>query len=794
LRNIVPTILDRYLVREILLPFFLWLLLLTFVLMMPPMLDNAEQLIAKGVPWLTIGQVLLTLVPQALGITIPMALLLGILIGLGRLSADREFVVLQACGVSLFRVLRPIIVLALAACAVTAYVMIIALPNANQTFRQITFNIIASKAESDIKPRVFFSQFPNRVLFVRDVEPAGGWRDVFLADDTRPGETTVYFARVGRLQVDRVKKTVELALSRGTRYTTYSTRPEENDVSSFERLALNMDAETVFPRTQVMKGDNERTIAELREKIAENQKAGQPTGIQYYTIQQKFAIPVACLVLALIGVGLGVSSRKDGKLAGFAVGIGVIFLYYVLLWTSRAGAISGVLFPSFAPWIANIVLGLAGIGLVVWRAGAADQPIRVTVPVFWQRLWSAGAARVSAPKERRERGNKVVVVVRVPHIDLPRPTLLDLYVSRQYLGIFGVSFVSLVGLFYISTFIDLADKLFRGTATSGMLLRYFYWQTPQYVYYIIPLAGLVATLVTIGLLTKNSELIVMRACGISLYRSATPLLLFAAVWSGVLFELQEHVLPRSNRHAQQLNATIRGWSVQNFGPLDRRWVVGNSGAIYNYSRFDPAVNQFTNLSIFQVDQAAWRLSSLTFARNVDLVKGPGAAEQPSLTWVARDGWNRDFTTTTRAKTIQTVVNYQAFAQRPLSLEPPKFFSTPTPDADRMTYGELNRYVTELQASGYYVINYLVQLHRKVAFPFVTIVMTLLAVPFAVTTGRRGTLYGIGIGIVMAIVYWMMLSVFGALGAGGAMSPLLAAWAPNIFFGSAAAVMLLTVRT
>src|SRR6267378_4358377 len=101
----MPKILDRYLVREIVLPFFLWLLLLTFVLMMPPILQNAEQLIAKGVAWTTVIRV-----PQALGITIPMALLLGILIGLGRLSADREFVALQACGVSVFRVLRPIVV------------------------------------------------------------------------------------------------------------------------------------------------------------------------------------------------------------------------------------------------------------------------------------------------------------------------------------------------------------------------------------------------------------------------------------------------------------------------------------------------------------------------------------------------------------------------------------------------------------------------------------------------------------------------------------------------------------
>jgi lipopolysaccharide export LptBFGC system permease protein LptF len=100
----------------------------------------------------------------------------------------------------------------------------------------------------------------------------------------------------------------------------------------------------------------------------------------------------------------------------------------------------------------------------------------------------------------------------------------------------------------------------------------------------------------------------------------------------------------------------------------------------------------------------------------------------------------------------------------------------------------------LKSSGYSVVTYMVQLQRKVAFPFVTVIMTLLALPFAVTTGRRGALYGIGIGIVMAIVYWIALSVFAALGAGGAMSPVLAAWAPNILFSAAAAVMLLTVRT
>src|SRR5215471_9042651 len=167
-------ILDRYLVRAIVPPMLVALVGLTFVLMMPPILQNAERLISRGVPWTIIMRVMLTLVPQALGLTIPMALLYGILLGLGRLSADREFVALQACGVSVFRIFRPIALLAFLACGATAYETIVALPDANQAFREMTFNIIASGAESDIKPRVFFTNFPNRVLYIRDIEPASG--------------------------------------------------------------------------------------------------------------------------------------------------------------------------------------------------------------------------------------------------------------------------------------------------------------------------------------------------------------------------------------------------------------------------------------------------------------------------------------------------------------------------------------------------------------------------------------------------------------------------------------------
>src|SRR5437667_3759323 len=122
-------ILDRYLIREVVLPSLIALLVLTFVLEIPPILREGEQLIAKGVELSTVAHVLLTLLPQALGLTIPMAVLLGLFIGFGRLSADREFVALQACAISLARLLRPLALIAIVGTAATACAMTGTLPN-----------------------------------------------------------------------------------------------------------------------------------------------------------------------------------------------------------------------------------------------------------------------------------------------------------------------------------------------------------------------------------------------------------------------------------------------------------------------------------------------------------------------------------------------------------------------------------------------------------------------------------------------------------------------------------------
>jgi LPS export ABC transporter permease LptG/LPS export ABC transporter permease LptF len=777
-------IIDRYVIREILPPFLLGLLVFTFILELPPIIQQGERLIAKGMSWAVVGKVLLTLIPQALGITIPMAFLVGLLIALGRLSGDREAVALQACGVSLHRLLVPVGALAVVAMAATLYTMIVLVPAANQAFRELAFNIVGTRAETEIKPRVFFEDFPNIVMYVREAEGAG-WRDVFVADTSNAESPLTYIAKRGGIVLDREERTVQLVLEDGTSHRVGVKEPEKYELSRFQTLVLSVDPESVFPRGGILKGDQEMTIAELRVRIAELERAGERTHNQVIAIQQKFSIPVACLVFALIGLAVGVSNRRDGKLASFVLGIGVIFVYYIIMYMGRALA-KGAVIPGWsAMWLPNVVLGIAGVWLMTRRDVGGDRPIRIPLP-FWRRgtREPAEAAQVAAPTARiAGPSGRVVLVIRVPHLSIPHPSILDRYVAARAVRIITLSGVALLGLFYISSFIDLSEKLFKGQATVSSILTFLWFSTPQFVYFIIPMSVLIGGLVTIGALTKDSELVVMKACGISLYRAALPLMLLAAAASGVLFFLEERVLAYSNRRAEAINHVIRGRPPRNFDMLNRRWIVARGGDIFHYLYYDRAKKQLNHVSVFEFDPKSGDLSRRSF------VQQAVSTSETDATWRGERGWTYSI-----GRTRDPIRAFQQFRRKALKLEPPEYFITEQPDADRMSYSQLSGFVRELQASGFNVTPYLVALQRKLAFPCVTLIMTLIAVPFAITTGRRGAMYGVGAGIVLAITYWTTISLFAALGSGGLMPAVLAAWAPNLIFGAVAAYLLLTVRT
>ena len=780
-------ILDRYVLREVIAPFLLALLVLTFALEIPPIINQGEELIAKGASWGIVVRVLATLIPQSLGITIPMALLVGILIALGRLSGDREIVALEACGVSLGRLLRPLLLLALLATAATTYIMIVALPAANQAFREITFKLIMTRAESEVKPRVFFDDFPNKVIYVRDVTPGVGWSDVVVADNVAPDDPKLYLAKRGRLLLDQTKRTVQLVLEDGTSHSVKLQEPEKYQLVRFAQTVISIDPDSVFPRAGPVKGDPEMTIAELKARMADLMSQNLYPHNQIMAWQKKYSIPAACLVFMLVALGMGVSNRRDGRMASFVLGIGVVFVYWMLMYFSEAIAKAEVLprwFAWVAMWVPNVAVGLWGALLIVRKLRAPDRPLQFALPLLMRRRPAAdrvSASQASSSAQAQSVG-RVVVVIKIPHFSLPRPSILDWYVLKQALWTSALSGAALLGLFYIATFIDLSDHLFKGRTTGFTIITYLWFASPQFIYYLVPLSVLMGALVTIGALTKNTELVVMKACGISLYRAAAPLLVLAVIGSAILLGLEERVLAYSNRRGDAISDVIRG-RFPRTSSLNRRWVAANNGSIYQYVYFDSGRNQLNGLSIYEFGKDPSVLAKRTYFSQVQFDGDREAKGR--VQWQAGAGWERMF---------EPKIRYASFASQPLVMEGPGYFGSERPDSEHMSYRQLRDHVASLRASGFNVVPYVVALHRKLAFPVVTLIMALIAVPFAVTTGKRGAMYGIGAGIVLAILYWTAISVFGAVGAGGLMAPGLAAWAPNIIFGCAAMYLLLTVRT
>ena len=346
-------------------------------------MEVAEDLIAKGVDGFTIVRMMLTLLPQGLGVTIPMAMLVGILMGMGRLSGDRETVAMQACGISITRILAPVMAFAAVGASVTCYILVVSLPDANQAFRELSYTTIANRAEGEVRPRVFHDDFPDVMLYAQEVALDGsGWGQVFLADTSTADQPTVYLAERGRVAVDRDNRTVDVVLEEGTGHRSNPSIPGEYEVHEFEELIIGLNAETAFPRSGPQRGLAELTIPQLEGEAATMASRGESAHQPIMHIHRKFSIPMACLVFALLGVGFGVTSRKDGRLASFALGIAVIFAYYVVMYTSDAMAKGQLVSANLAMWIPNILLGVSGILLIVWRSQSVERRFRL--PFFSQ--------------------------------------------------------------------------------------------------------------------------------------------------------------------------------------------------------------------------------------------------------------------------------------------------------------------------------------------------------------------------------------------------------------------------
>ena len=784
--------LDRYVLSEILGPLGLGFLVYTFLLLMQFLFRSAEMIIRRGVPAGQVGELLLLTLPNIVVLTIPISFLFGILVAVGRLSSDSELVALRSSGVSLFSLYRPILLLSLMLTALNTLLMVFVLPRGNQALQQLRIEIVTNSVARQVEPRVFYEEWEGLILYVFEQQPGeSAWKGVFVAEDLPSAENQVTIAERGEVRLDERGERLILHLENAVSHTVDFREPQKYRTSRFatlDRVLFDQFTSLQQARVSRSKGIRELTLGELRQNLENPKLPPQLRNLTRVEIHKKFSIPVACVVFGLLALPLGLSWGRGSHSSGFAISVLVILVYYVMLNHGEEAARVGEMAPWVAMWRPNAVLAAVGLFLLARRN--RDKPLLLTRLDLWIRrsLWRSLqrlGARIRARKRPpgrpgRPRG-RPGVVLRLPHLRSRFPNLIDRYIMRLFAGVFALVLVSGLAIYVVSDLSERVDDIFNNKITADVVLDYYKYLSLQIVYDISPVAVLVTTLIVFGILSKNNEVTAAKALGVSLYRLALPAVMAGVLVAGMCVVLQARVLPAANARVAQLKDRIKGRpSLRTYRRADRQWLFGQGRYIYNYLRYDSEKQMLRRLQVFEFDDE-YALTRRLFSNTAKYLG--------DKTWLFEKCWVRSFEG-------REMLSYETFHEpmKDYYPETPDYFESEFKRPDAMNYGELKDYIGEVKASGQLAPELEVELYKKVSLPVASLVMALVALPFSFRLGRRGTLYGIGIGVVLGMVFFALFAFSSTLGETGALPPLLAVWSPSILFSILSGYLLLGVRT
>ncbi|MGB8800383.1 MAG: LPS export ABC transporter permease LptF [Candidatus Acidiferrales bacterium] len=770
-------LLDKYIGREVGSHAILGLAVFTFVFFVPQLVRLMDLVVRHSGGVFTVALIFLCSLTPVLAFTIPMAVLVGVLIGLGRLSADSEIVALHASGISLRRLLRPIGFVAFGCSLGTLVLTFWLSPAAIRTLQRLEERLLLTQAPYAIQPRVFNEQIPHFILYVQDVEAAATqWHGVFLASSGQAGSTSVTIAEGAQVVADPENNKFELHLGSGSTHEYDPREPQHYNVTTFGQsdIPVEISSPSVTPKN-VAVSSSERSITEL---LAEKGPRWRDARVEFH---RRIAFPAACLVFALLGVPIGVRPRRGGRAAGLILTLVLIGGYYFLFVTGAHMAQQGSIAPWAGIWAGNIVGLILGL-IFLRRIETIRKPNRIVA-------WLDTFFRRSRPERRREAdaapipssngglgGGRGVHARADSRKIVPEgtavafPMLIDVYLLQQFFYYFLVLLAGFILIFDAFTLFDLLGDISKNNIPVSMVLSYFRYLVPLMIYQLAPLATLVATLVTLAVLAKNNEVIAFKASGMSLYRLVLPLTLAGCLIAGGMFLLDDTYLPYANQRQDALRNQIKGRPAQTYFQPARQWIFGENTKIYNYELFDPDQNLFGGLSVFELDPDTFQIRRRVFATRATWV-------QSENTWALTGGWIRDF----KGGKVSQYTPFKVQSLPEIS-EPPSYFRREVRQSYQMNWRQLGEYIQGLRHAGFDTARLSVQWQKKFAFPLIAAIIVFLGAPFAFLTGTRGAVGGLAVAVGVAIVYWATAALFEAMGSVGQLPPLLAAWSPDAIFG------------
>jgi len=773
-------ILTRYILREVTAHALIGVTVFTFVLFTRDLGQILELVVRNSAPLPSVAQVFFFILPIAFTISIPAGVLVGILIGLSRLAADSEITAMRASGIGVWTFLRVVSIFAIGAWLLALFNGVYLAPQSQAAMARLQDRLKSSQASFEVQPRVFYEGFPQLVLYVQNVREAPGaaiWKGVFIADTSIPSAPRITLAEQGIL-VSEGPSTLHLHLTNGSTHEIDPKDPDHYQISTFEQTDLPIPVPQAESKEQEVAPVSQLSTTELWRQASD--RKNPQSRWELIEFHRRFALPTSCLVLALVGIPLGLSSKKGGKSAGFVLTILLVFAYYSLSLVGISLARQGRLSPTFGVWLANLVFFLGG-AFLLWRAERRPMDLsrlRELWNPFKAELREGGiGSRFGRADDAFQRASTRRRVFRARF-----PMILDDYVLRDFAMNLALVLASFLLLLLIFTLFELLGDILRNQISPMIVGEYLLNVSPYFLYNIAPLSILLAVLITLGLMQRSNEITAIKATGISIYRVVTPVLAACAVLAAGLFFSDQLYLPHANKRQDALRNMIKGKPAQTYLNPDRKWIFGEHSDIYYYQLFDSERDQFGRLSVFEFSPGTFELTRRIYAERAHW-------EETLQRWVCTQGWQRDL----RGAAIADYRKFEVATFPGLS-EPPIYFKKEVKQSSEMNYQELRRYIRDLQQSGFDVVRLRVQLEKKFAFPMITLVMAVLAIPFSLAAGRRGTVTGVATAVGIALVYWTVSGLFEAMGNISQLPPFLAAWAPDLIFALLGGYMILKVPT
>jgi lipopolysaccharide export system permease protein len=370
------SIIDRYILREMLPPFAVTLFFFSFIFLMTNLLEITNLIINYRIRISTVLWMLIYSMPFFLEFIIPMSVMMAVLLTFLRMSGDNEIVALKSGGVSLYRLLPPVAIFCIAGFSLTLFMSIYALPWGKSSFKKTIVDIAATSFDIGLKERTFNDSFQGVMLYINRVDLKNKLLiDVFIEDEREAGIVSTIVAPRGKIFKSPGQLAGRLRLYNGTIHNVDFKGRAVHSIR-FDIYDFNLDLKhTMAAVRQGPKDKEEMSLGELRQFLESTPRKDARYYSALIEFHEKFSIPFACLALGLLAVPLGLQPMAGRRSFGLVLGLFFFLLYYLMLIVGWSFGESGAYPPAVGMWVPNFIM--AGIGLSLLVRTARERPLRI---------------------------------------------------------------------------------------------------------------------------------------------------------------------------------------------------------------------------------------------------------------------------------------------------------------------------------------------------------------------------------------------------------------------------------